>query len=112
MRNLKLVLVLALVTFLGFQSNAAVAINTANTEVVVSLRHIIDSVIGGRSIQITSNETGNVYVTVVKISNNAVILQDILTPGDVRNLNNLAIGAYVIIATYESTTQTQTVIIE
>lgn len=113
MRNLTLVLVFALVTFFGFQSNAAVAINTAaNTEIAVSPQNIIDIVIGGRSMQISSNEVGNVHVTVIKISNNEVIFQDILTSGDVRTLNNMAVGAYIVIANYNSNTQTQTVNIE
>lgn len=113
MRNLTLVLVLALVNFLGFQSNAAVAVNTAaNTEFVISPRGIIDMVIIGRTMQISSNEISDIQVTIIKTSNSEVIFQDILTPGDVRSLNNLAVGAYIVIAHYETNTQTQTVSIE
>lgn len=113
MRNLTLVLVLALVNFLGFQLNAAVAVNTAtNTEFVIPPRGIIDMVIIGRTMQISSNEISDIQVTIIKTSNSEVIFQDILTPGDVRSLNNLAVGAYIVIAHYETNTQTQTVSIE
>jgi hypothetical protein len=113
MRNLTLVLVLALVSFLGFQSNAAVAINTvANTEFVTVPRNVVDVIVHGRTMEINSNEIENVQVTIIKTSNSEVIFQDILTSGDVRTLNNLAVGEYIVIAHYESNTQTQTVIIE
>jgi hypothetical protein len=115
MRNLKLVFVLALVIFLGFRSNAVVAmtINSAvNMDLVTPPKNIIDVIVHGKTMQINSNEIGNVQVTVIKSSNNEIIFQDILTPGDVRILNNLTVSAYIIIAHYESNTQTQTVSIE
>ena len=113
MRYLKLVLVLVLITFCGFQSNTLVANNVSiNTTIAISPNSVIDMVIHGRTMRITNIQTEDILVTVEY--SNGIIYQNILTVNEEGVLSDLPIGEYIIKASNISNTdtQTETVIIE
>lgn len=111
MRNLKSVLVVILLPFCAFQSNAKVLPTVYSA---IEVGSIIEWETASRTLSVQVNSPELVKVIIIN-SNNEVVFQDILTDNPslhIIDLHHLPTGVYQFIASCDSETVSGTVIIE